>query len=255
MSLIDKIHHFYDSFRDSFSDIQIHMWLVLTIAIIFLLLHALRRLPIISNIKIIFGFIPTLVHELGHAIASTLTGGRVNDIHIVLTKHGQEKTSSMGYVDTQPRGWLSSIITLLFGYMMPPIIYGLGFYFVSTNQSFIFVGILFILGIYYLIKSRQKWIPIIILGLLVYLGYDLKFNDVSMISEVMFMGYSVILGLLLGEIVQSIIITAQTSFDSSDTSSDGKKLQEKTMIPKVIWFIIWLVIDIFAIWQSITLPI
>lgn len=254
MSMIEKVQNMYRDFESSFSNIQINIWIVISVAIIYMALYFVRNRPVIANIKILFGFIPTLIHEMGHAIGARITGGRVENIHIILTKRGMNKTGSLGYAQTSPSGFFSGIIMSVLGYIFPPLLFLLGFYFVSIDKSFIYIGILILMALYYLKKTSQKWIPILILLLLFYSGYDLKMNDMSMISGLMFTGYSVILGLLLGEIIQSLLITTQFTFDSGDDSSDGYQLSERTVIvPKFVWYVLWTLFSLYAIIKSFTL--
>ena len=105
LSPLQLMFDMWHRFSNAFSDMQIHMWLVVSIAILFIVLHYLRRFPIIRNISIAFSFIPVLIHELGHAITATLTRSTVSNIHITLTNYGLNKTSSQGFAQTAPRGW------------------------------------------------------------------------------------------------------------------------------------------------------
>lgn len=250
-SFTQPIFDMWHRFSDAFSDIQIHMWLVVTIAVIFIVLHYLRRFPIIRNVSIAFSFIPVLIHELGHAITATLTRSTVSNIHITLTNYGLNKTSSQGFAQTAPRGWLSNILITFMGYVAPPIMFFLGFYFVEHDKSYVYIAILILMGLYYLIKTDQKWIPIIILVILFYSGFQLTSDHLSTSVHVMHWGYSVFLGLLLGEMIQSILITAQLTFKGSDTEWDGSALKDITLIPNFIWWFIWTFISVITVIYTI----
>lgn len=251
LSPLQLMFDMWHRFSNTFSDMQIHMWLVVSIAILFIVLHYLRRFPIIRNISIAFSFIPVLIHELGHAITATLTRSTVSNIHITLTNYGLNKTSSQGFAQTAPRGWLSNILITFMGYVAPPIMFFLGFYFVEHDKSYVYIAILILMGLYYLIKTDQKWIPIIILVILFYSGFQLTSDHLSTSVYVMHWGYSVFLGLLLGEMVQSILITTQLTFKNHDTEWDGSALKDITLIPNTIWWLIWTFISIATIFYTL----
>lgn len=246
-SLLTKWH----AFIESYSNIHIYTWVVLSVALIFVILHYLRRFPIIRNVSILMSFIPVLVHELGHAITATLTRSRVSDIHIVLTHYGQTKTGSQGFATTEPRGRLSQIVITFMGYVFPPLMFFLGFYFVNHQQSYIYITILAFFAIYYLIKSSQKWIPFVILVILTLSGFELKTADSGFIFEFMHIGYSVMLGLLLGEIIQSIIITTQMTFKGHGEEWDGSAMRDATFIPVFVWWLIWTFISVGLVLKSL----
>src|SRR5699024_6345146 len=135
-SFIQPIFDMWHRFSDAFSDIQIHMWLVVTIAVIFIALHYLRRFPIIRNVSIAFSFIPVLIHELGHAITATLTRSTVSNIHITLTNYGLNKTSLSRHTPTAARWWLSSIHVTFLRYITPSLMFSIGFYSVAHDKSY-----------------------------------------------------------------------------------------------------------------------
>lgn len=62
LSPLQLMFDMWHRFSNAFSDMQIHMWLVVSIAVLFIVLHYLRRFPIIRNISIAFSFIPVLIH-------------------------------------------------------------------------------------------------------------------------------------------------------------------------------------------------
>lgn len=248
---ITKAQTKWHEFVASYSDIHINLWIVWVIAIVFVALHYLRRYPIIKNVSILMSFIPVLVHELGHAVTTTLTRGRVNDIHIMLTDYGQQKTGAQGLAKTQPRGWLSNILVTFMGYVFPPLFLFLGFWLVERGQSYLYIAILLVLGIYYLIHSKQKWLPLLIIAILFYTGFEIKVSDTGVMVGIVHFGYSVMLGLLLGETIQSIIITTRIIFSRQPTEWDGSALKDSTMIPATVWWGVWTFISVFFIIKSI----
>lgn len=228
----------FHQFTAQMSDIHLHMGWVWSIALLFVVLHYGRRFPVVRQISIIVSFLPVLIHELGHALMATMTRSPVRNIHIVLTHFGQSHTGSQGFADTVPRNKLSGVLIFLAGYLTPPLFFGLGFYFIHRHQAYIYILILLLLGIYYLIHSDQKWIPIIIIIVMVMSGYQFYVSS-DIIHYLHDYGYSIFLGLLLGEMIQSIIITTQLTFKCHSSEWDGSMLKDETFVPTVIWWALW----------------
>lgn len=236
----------FHQFTAQMSDIHLHMGWVWSIALLFVVLHYGRRFPVVRQISIIVSFLPVLIHELGHALMATMTRSPVRNIHIVLTHLGQSHTGSQGFADTVPRNKLSGVLIFLAGYLTPPLFFGLGFYFIHRHQAYIYILILLLLGIYYLIHSDQKWIPIIIIIVMVMSGYQFYVSS-DIIHYLHDEGYSIFLGLLLGEMIQSIIITTQLTFSRYTSEWDGSMLKDETFIPTVVWWLLWTIFTIAVI--------
>lgn len=236
----------FHQFTERMSDIHIHMGRVWIVALLFILLHYGRRFPIVRQVSIIASFIPVLIHELGHAMMATITRSPVRNIHIVLTHLGQSHTGAQGFSDTVPRNKVSGILIFLAGYLSPPLFFALGFYFIQRHQAYIYILILLLLGFYYLIHSDQKWIPIAIIFAMVMSGYQFYVSS-DMIHYLHDYGYSIFLGLLLGEMIQSIVITTQLTFTRHTSDWDGSMLKNETFIPTVIWWTLWTTFTVFII--------
>lgn len=232
------------------SDIHLMIWIIILTALLFLVLHGQRDKPILKNISIILGLIPVLIHELGHALAAKMTGGKVRDIHMVLTHRGQTKKGAQGYAETAPRGRLSAIITAFTGYVFPPLMFFLGVYLITHQYSFIYVLILVFLSFFYLAHTRQLYLPLLFIVILLYTGYDLSINRIEITNWMLDSIFNIILGLLLGEMIQSIVITAKTVFSQSHQEWDGSLLQRLTLIPGFIWFFIWMGISLGLLYYS-----
>lgn len=233
-------------FTERMSDIHIHMGWVWIVALLFILLHYGRRFPIVRQVSIIASFIPVLIHELGHAVMATITRSPVRNIHIVLTHLGQSHTGSQGFADTVPRNKVSGILIFLAGYLSPPLFFALGFYFIHRHQAYVYILILLLLGVYYLIHSDQKWIPIAIIFAMVMSGYQFYVSS-DMIHYLHDYGYSIFLGLLLGEMIQSVVITTQLTFTRHTSDWDGSMLKNETFIPAVFWWALWTTFTVFTI--------
>src|SRR5699024_1967050 len=163
------------------------------------------------------------------------------------------KTSSQGFAQTRHRGWLSNILITFMGYVTPPLMFFLGFYFVEHDKSYIYIAILILMGLYYLIKTDQNWIPIMVLVILFYSGFQLRSEHLTASSHMMHWGCSVFLGLLLGEISQSILITVTVRFKDRDTEWDGSALKDITLIPNFIGWFIWTFISVMTVIYTIFL--
>ena len=248
-SVINAYHHIIDVIRhflNQMSDVQIHIGWVIGVSFLFIGLYYLRQYPGFKTLNIIAHFLPTLIHELGHAMMATLTRSRVVNIHIIMTGWGQKHTGSQGFAQTVPRNTLSHILILLAGYLSPPLFLWLGFYFISHHQAYIYIAILILLGIYYLIHSDQKWIPLLIIMVMIASGTQFYVNNhwLHLLHDY---GVSIFLGLLLGEIIQSIIVTTQLTFRGYGQEWDGSALKSITWIPLFIWWGLWVSVSLYTV--------
>lgn len=241
--------NYLHTFMNTFSNIQIQIYTVIITAILFMILHRLRHVPIIKTISIYTGFFPVLVHELGHAFAAQITGGHVADIQMIMTARKQNATGKQGYAETMAKHKISFIIIAFAGYIAAPIMFYLGFYFVNQQLSFVYVGICLIFVIFYLSHTKQKWIPMILLIVVIYIGYAIFVETNPIILNSINSAYSIFLGLLLGEIVQSIIITTKITFSRSKQDWDGTNLEQLTHIPQHFWWLLWIIISLFVIFH------
>lgn len=249
---LDRIIHYKNEviqFIYHMNDIVLMPFIILTTGLVFLFMHGQRDKPILKNISIILGFIPVLIHELGHALTARLTGGKVIDIHMIMTHREQTKQGAQGYAKTIPRNRLSAILMTFMGYIMPPLIFYLGIILILNKLSVIYLLILALGVLFYLSKTRQIFIPLLMLVIILFTGYDLSIRSTSMVNDVLNIGFNVILGLLLGEMVQSILITGKMCLSRNGSSWDGKTLFKLTFIPSFVWFFIWSGFSVFVIYK------
>ena len=246
ISLIKESYYSFINIIQQFTSLEFMPYLLIGIAIIYILSSELRRFTIFRYISIALGFIPTLFHELGHAIMTTLTGGYVQNIHIVLTGYGQKKTESKGFAQVHPKGRLSGILVSFSGYIMPPLILYLGLTFIHKHLELIFILLLGLMMTYYLIKSSQKWIPIVILLFLISSGIELSIPHISITPLLLSVIYNIVLGLCLGETIQAIIERTRL-YKYNTTAWDGSDLKQASKLPIIIFYILWLFIDIGAL--------
>src|SRR5699024_9430577 len=104
------------------------------------------------------------------------------------------------------------------------------------DLTFIFVFIIFVFTIFYLTHTKQLWIPIAIVFILGYSIYTMYTSNNAYMTLSIDTIYNILLGLLLGEIIQSIIITTKTLFSNGNPEWDGSSLKKLTMIPELFWW-------------------
>lgn len=245
--VIQPFMNYLHVFINTFSNIQIQVYTVVITAVLFMILHRLRHVPIIKTISIYTSFFPVLVHELGHAFAAQITGGHVADIQMIMTARKQNATGKQGYAETLAKHKISFIFIAFSGYIAAPLMFYLGFYLVDQQLSFLYVGLCLIFVIFYLTHTKQKWIPLILLIGLIFIGYAIFVETNPIILNSINSAYSMFLGLLLGEIVQSIIITTKITFSRKKQDWDGTNLEQLTHIPQHFWWFVWTIINLLMI--------
>ena len=220
-------------------------------AVLFLLLHRERATSkIISQISIILGFIPVLIHEVGHALIARLTGSHVQNIYMVLTPRGQDKTGAQGLAKIMSTSRISNILSTFSGYLFPPVMLGLGIWSVDTGNSLIYMLIiLLLLGFYYL-HTSQKYLPVVFIVILIAFGIN-QSDLINFVNNLdMSVVYNILMGLLLGETVQSVIITSKIYFKNSKTDWDGAALRRLTLIPAGVFWAVWTAISAYMVYYT-----
>ena len=99
------------------SSIQLHLYWIVLVAIIYIIIHTYRNKPINQFLDIYFNYIPVLTHEFGHILFNKLSGGRARDLVIVARPAERLATSQQGYAITQSKivlvsPSLHSVVTL-----------------------------------------------------------------------------------------------------------------------------------------------
>lgn len=235
---------------NSFSNVFLNLYIILITAIIFLLLHKFRTIPIVRNISIAASFFPVLIHELGHAITAQLVGGKVEDIRMVLTYRQQQATEKQGYAITKANSKLKFVFITFFGYIAAPLMLFSGVYLAAKDMTAAFLFLCIISLFFYLAKTTQKWIPIILILLVIYSCYNLIYDGYEPITISISIIYNLLLGLLAGETIQSIIITTKIAFSRTKTEWDGSAMRKLTFIPVYFWWLVWTLFSIYMLYQS-----
>lgn len=236
-------------FFSNYSDINLSVTLIILTAICFIALHYLRKNTFLNYLSIWFGFFPVLIHELGHAFAAQVTFGQVNDIKMVLTPKKQEEIGAQGYAITSSKTRIGNIITTFMGYVSSPMMLFVGVYLVNKQMSYVFILLCLFFGLFYLVHSKQKWLPLLLIVILFLSGYNIIFDSMTFLLSSINVVYSILLGLLLGETIQSIIITTKINFNEKNTDWDGALLKQKTYIPTTFWWLVWTVLSIFSMYK------
>ncbi|WP_436865901.1 M50 family metallopeptidase [Staphylococcus pseudoxylosus] len=240
------------SYLQSFfsSVIQLNLYWVVFIALIYVLIHYYRNKPINQILDIYFNYIPVLTHEFGHILFNKISGGKAKDLVIVSSPSERIETSQQGFAITQSKSRLGQAITTFGGYVMPPLMLFIGFWALDSQYPSLFITAYLIIFIYFLILTSRKLLPIIIVILLFALLYFLFQNDNQlMMFYIVAITYHFILGVLLGEVIQSSWTIFKLTFSRQPTTWDGSTLKSLTYIPTFVFSAIWIAINLFTIYQ------
>ncbi|MBO3065897.1 M50 family metallopeptidase [Staphylococcus shinii] len=240
------------SYLQSFfsSVIQLNLYWVVFIALIYVLIHSYRTKPINQILDIYLNYIPVLTHEFGHILFNKISGGKAKDLVIVSSPSERIETSQQGFAITQSKSRLGQAITTFGGYIMPPLMLFIGFWALDSQYPSLFIVAYLIIFIYFLILTSRKVLPIIIVILLFALLYFLfQSNNQLMMFYIVAITYHFILGVLLGEVIQSSWTIFKLTFSRQPTTWDGSTLKSLTYIPTFVFSVIWIAINLFTIYQ------
>lgn len=240
------------SYLQSFfsSVIQLNLYWVVFIALIYVLIHSYRNKPINQILDIYLNYIPVLTHEFGHILFNKISGGKAKDLVIVSSPSERIETSQQGFAITQSKSRLGQAITTFGGYIMPPLMLFIGFWALDSQYPSLFIVAYLIIFIYFLILTSRKVLPIIIVILLFALLYFLFQSDNQlMMFYIVAITYHFILGVLLGEVIQSSWTIFKLTISRQPTTWDGSTLKSLTYIPTFVFSVIWIAINLFTIYQ------
>lgn len=226
-------------------------YLILGITLVFLALYKLRKYPILSTISVGFSFFPVLIHELGHAFAAQVIGGHVEDIRMILSNKKQQASGKQGYATTKANHRFKFIFITFFGYVAPPLMLLSGIYFAYHSLTFVFLFLCIFFLIFYFAMTKQKWIPLLLLIIVGYGCYNIIFQHHPIIINSTSIIYNILLGLLLGEVIQSLFITTQITFSKNTDEWDGSALKMLTHIPTIFWWLVWTLISVCSIYITV----
>ncbi|MCU5746909.1 M50 family metallopeptidase [Staphylococcus sp. SQ8-PEA] len=229
--------------------IQLHTYILVLIAITYILIHHYRYKPVIKTLDIYLNYIPVLTHEFGHILFNKISGGRAKDLVIIVSSKERERSLQQGYAITSSSSRLCQISTTLGGYVMPPIMLLVGLVTVTHHFPSLFIIIYIFIFLYYLILTSRKTAPLvtlfILIGLLyVIFKYQYDFFQINLIS----LAIHFILGVLFGEVIQSSYTILRLTFSRQPIDWDGAALRELTHIPIIFFTLIWLAINSYSLY-------
>ncbi|BBD90806.1 M50 family metallopeptidase [Staphylococcus caprae] len=232
--------------------IHLNIYLIILISIVYIVIHQHRHKSINQFLDVYLNYIPVLTHEFGHVLFNRLAGGRAKDLVIVTSPKERQSTLQQGYAITQSRSYLGQFITTIGGYLMPPIMFLIGLVAAHYQHPSIFLVSYLFIFIYFLILTSRKLSPIIVILLIGILLYFLFKHDNQMIMyDIVSLSYHFILGVLLGEILQSSWTIFNLTFQRPKPSWDGSALTEITRVPTVIYSVLWIAFNLYTVYLLI----
>ncbi|WP_138419527.1 M50 family metallopeptidase [Aquibacillus sediminis] len=186
-----------------------------------LLAFLLTKLPVIGNY---LKLLNTMVHELFHVLAATLTGGKGYQIKLFADTTGQAKIHSSS--------WISGVLVSYAGYTGSSLMALLLFYLLHEGYYTPIIVLFFILSITTVLFWIRNWFGFLwITSFIVILWLILKYQLVSVIQHLSYLLASIIL-------VESIVSTLHImliSFRHPQHAGDATSLQQTTKLPAVLW--------------------
>ena len=125
---------------------------------------------------------------------------------------------------------------------------------VFYNHPSFFILIYLGIFIYFLILTSRKLSPILIIIAMSLLLYFLfQSDDLLVIHQIVSFSYHLILGVLLGEVLQSSWTIFRLTFQRPKQSWDGSTLTDISKMPTVIYSSIWIAINLYTVYILIKL--
>lgn len=211
------------------------MKLATKILLFLILAFILIKLPIAGRY---FAVANTLIHEVGHQLASLLTFGKAHQIHLF--------SNTEGLAFSSHRFWIGSFITALAGYVFASFM-ACTFYFLIFKRSYdIVIYILIsILGISLLFWVRNLyglfWIITFIVG---FVWLLLKTRGPVIENVVLFL-----VSVIFIESITSAFEIMYLSFTFPSDAGDASSLSRLTLvIPSQVWGVLFFTQSLFFGW-------
>lgn len=196
-------------------------------------------------------YLPTLLHEFGHALICQLTGGKVSDIVIVTKRVERLATGRNGYaVSHTTSGW-NRFATFIAGYMFPPLFLILGVFCLSRAWQIGFWILLGLVFLYYFVKTSRKIFPFVVMLLIAggcYLYY--RYQDVVSMWMVGDWIIYIVLGVLLADTILSSY-TMTIIYFQGNTSWDGAMLSRLTRLPVLVYYLLFIIVQLGSCWYVV----
>ncbi|MGC7798214.1 M50 family metallopeptidase [Staphylococcus epidermidis] len=232
--------------------IQLNIYLILVIGLLYVIIHYYRNKGVNAFLDIYLNYIPVLTHEFGHVLFNKLAGGKAKDLVIVTSPRERKVTSQQGYAITQSKGYLGQFITTIGGYLMPPLMFLTGLVSIHYQYPSLVITIYLFIFIYYLFITSRKLSPLIVIILISSLLYLVFKQDHQwFIYDIVTLSYHFILGVLLGEILQSSWTIFRLTFQRPKPSWDGSALTKVTRVPTFIFSLVWILFNLYTVYLLI----
>ncbi|TDQ42232.1 M50 family metallopeptidase [Aureibacillus halotolerans] len=184
----------------------------------------------------------TIVHESGHALMAVIVGGQVSSIQLFADLTGVTRSwTSTGWpmIVVSLSGYLtSSAVLLLFAWLWRKKAY---------NVLLGIAGVLvFANGVFWV---RNPYGLLWIIGFLVLVGLLFWKGNRSWLA---FTSFGLTLTLLVDSVRAAFDIFILSLFRSG-SAGDASLLAQTTFVPALVWGLLFLIISIWAAWQSIRL--
>ncbi|ULG72111.1 M50 family metallopeptidase [Macrococcus brunensis] len=234
------------------SPITLYPWFIIGIAIFYTLINIrFQQHFLLRWIHII----PTLLHEFGHALFCQLTGGKVEDIIIVTSRYERKTTGRAGYAVTRTKHAFNQFMTMIGGYLFPPMMLLTGILSLQYHQPVIFWLTLIMIFTYYFIKTSRKWLPLIVLIVLGTFMYFMMANpqyQYTLLNDII---YQLILAVLLADTILTSFTISALYFHDRNQTWDGALLGQMTRLPVFIYYLLFLSAHLAALYAAVQLLI
>lgn len=105
-----------------------------------------------------------------------------------------------------------------------------------------------VIFVYYLFITSRKLIPLVVALLLtITLVLLFKHDTPVLMNIILNIAYHFILGVLLGEVVQSSFTIAKLTVSKDAPTWDGSMLKSLTHLPTFLFSVIWIIINIYTV--------
>ena len=169
-----------------------------------------------------------MAHEGAHAVFGSLAGRKISGIAL--------NPDATGGTLVGPGGCLGSIIVGFAGYVGPSL-FGLGAAWaihLGHSESVLWVALFLLVMLAFMLRRSYGMITVVFVGALVYLVGHYLPQGAQIVAA-----YFLTWLLLLSGVRRVLEIGA--------LSSDGANLSQLTMIPRVIWYLLWLAVSLGAL--------
>lgn len=227
----------------SIYSVGLNSYLIIAIGLLYVLLRFTHRRGLLGTVGGIVGYIPTIIHELGHVLVCKLFLGKVEDIVIIHLRRNQEKRGAYGYAITYNKGKIASALKAFSGYLTPPFVLLGVLYLNSIERLYIALILALVVTLYIIYKTSNK-IPVIISVLITTIVLVILTTNGLIVEDMV----NVFLGLLLGEVLLTLIKLPKFK---NTGGWDGSFIREEVMIPQTVSILMWYIFIIPLLIASI----